>query len=477
MLIGRKEQQTLLKEALTSYKSEFIVVYGRRRVGKTFLIKSTLGEYFDFELTGTQDGSRKDQLANFTDKLSEYNFGNIGIEKPKNWRTAFSLLKKYLKTLDKDKKKVVFFDELPWLATHKSKFLGSLGYFWNDWAAYNNVLLIVCGSAASWMIKHVLNNKGGLHNRATQYIPLQPFTLRETAELLKAKKIKANYYQVVQVYMALGGIPYYLELLKANQSIAQNIDRLCFDENGFLRGEFDRLFKSLFEKSEKHVAVVKALASKWQGMTRTEIAKATGLSNSGSLTRTLKELEKSAFIQSYFPFSKKKKGSLFRLTDNFSLFYFKMISNRSLQNQKGMFLKLFTDQSFRVWCGYAFENVCLIHYRQIAKALGITAILHEFSSFQFSGNADYPGIQIDLLIDRADAVINLCEVKFYNAPYRLTSNYKNTLLDRANVFAALTKSKKSILTTLVTTYGLVNADEHLDVIQNVVTLEDLFQEV
>lgn len=475
MLIGRTEQKSILKEAMTSPKSEFVVVYGRRRVGKTFLIKTTLADDIDFEMTGIQDGALSDQLTTFVEKLGEKGFGNIHSPKPENWRAAFSLLKQYLQTLGQEKKKVLFFDELPWISTHKSNFLGMLGYFWNDWAIYNNVMLVVCGSAASWMIKNVLNNKGGLHNRATQYIPLQPFNLSETAAFLQAKKIKATPYQIVQLYMALGGVPYYLELLKANQSIPQNIDRLCFDANGFLRDEFDRLFKSLFEKSDHHVTIVKALASKWKGLTRKEIAETTGLSNSGTLTKTLDELEKSAFIQTYFPFQKKKKGSLFRLTDNFSLFYLKLISDRGLRNQKGAFLKVFTSQKFKIWCGYAFENTCFTHAEQIVKALGISGILHEISSFQFLGNATFPGIQIDLLIDRADGVINLCEIKFSNATFKLTPTYKNTLRERTDTFAAVSKTKKTVFTTLITTYGLANADEHLDVIQNVLTLDTLFK--
>lgn len=473
LVIGRDTQKTIFEEALTSPKSEFMVVYGRRRVGKTFLIKNVLGNRIDFEMIGIQNGDINDQLQNFANKLFEFSDEEIAV--PKNWMNAFSQLKKYLSKLNTNKKKVIFLDELPWIDTHKSKFLGMLGHFWNDWAMYNNVFLVVCGSAASWMIKNVLNNKGSLHNRITQYMPLQPFTLQETEQFLKVRNIKANRYQVVQLYMTLGGIPYYLDLLKPSQSIPQNIDRLCFDVNGFLRSEFGRLYKSLFEKAENHIAVVKALASKWKGLTRNEIVKLTGLNDGGSLSRILDELEKSAFIQRYYPFEKKKKGSLYRLTDNFSLFYLKLMAQKGLNNQKDVFLKLFTDPKFRVWSGYAFENTCFIHYRQIAKALGISAIFHEFSSFQFSGNETYDGIQIDLLIDRADGVINLCEIKFSNNDYKLTPNYKKQLRERADTFTAITKTRKSIFTTLITTYGLKNEQTHLDVIQNVLTLDDLFE--
>ncbi|MEM9886026.1 MAG: ATP-binding protein [Bacteroidota bacterium] len=474
-VIGRVAQKQLFKEALDSPKSEFFVVYGRRRVGKTFLIKNVLGNRINFEMIGIQNGDLSDQLQNFANKLSE--FGAETVERPKSWMQAFSLLRQYLNGIHQERKKIIFLDELPWMDTHKSKFLGMLGHFWNDWALYNNVLLVVCGSAASWMIKNVLNNKGGLHNRATQYLPLQPFTLLETEHFLQARNIKANRYQVVQIYMALGGIPYYLDLLKANQSIPQNIDRLCFERNGFLRDEFDRLYKSLFDKAENHIAVVKALAAKWKGLSRKEIVQYTGLSNGGSLTRILVELEKSAFIQPYYPFGKKKKGSLYRLTDNFSLFYLKLMAQKGLNNQKEVFLKLFTNPKFKIWCGYAFENTCFIHYQQIAKSLGISSIFHEFSSFQFRGDETYDGIQIDLLIDRADSVINLCEVKFTNADFKLTSAYKKQLQERADVFSSITQTRKSVFTTLITTYGLSKANLHTDVVQNVLTLDDLFRSV
>lgn len=475
LVIGRAEQKNLFKEALTTKRSELIVIYGRYRVGKTFLIKNVLGKRIHFEMTGIQNGNLKDQLQNFADKLSE--FSDEEVKRPKSWMAAFSLLKKYLSKLKTRQKKVIFLDELPWIATHKSKFLGMLGHFWNDWAMYNNILLVVCGSAASWMIKNVLNDKGSLHNRATRYMPLQPFTLLETEQFLQAKKMKVNRYQVVQLYMALGGIPYYLDLLKVNESIPQNIDRLCFDINGFLRNEFERLYQSLFEKAEHHIAVVKALASKWKGLTRKEIATLTGLNNSGSLSRILEELEKSAFIQPFVPFGKKKKGSLYRLIDNFSLFYLKMIAQRGLRNQKNVFLQLFSHQKFNVWSGYAFENICFTHYRQIAKALGISAIFHEFSSFQFTGNDTYAGIQIDLLIDRADGIIHLCEVKFANADYVLSPTYKKTLRERARTFSAITQSRKAIFIALLTTYGLRNQSAHMDVVQHILTLDDLFQSI
>jgi uncharacterized protein len=143
-------------------------------VGKTFLIKNTLGQHLDFEMTGIQDGDLKDQLQNFADEITE--FSKEGVTRPTSWMQAFSLLRTYLSKRRNGKKRVIFLDELPWMDTNKSKFLGMLGHFWNDWAVHNNLLLVVCCSAASWMIKNVLDHQGGLHNRATQYISLLPFT-------------------------------------------------------------------------------------------------------------------------------------------------------------------------------------------------------------------------------------------------------------------------------------------------------------
>lgn len=477
MIIGRKKEISILNESLNSSKSEMIVVYGRRRVGKTFLIKHALGEKIDFEMTGVKGGSFQDQLEIFTEKLSEKGFGTLADEKPKSWLKAFSLLKRYLKERKGKGRKVIFLDELSWIATPKSKFLGMLGHFWNDWALYNNVFLILCGSAASWMIDKVINDKGGLHNRATQYLPIRPFTLNETEQFFKARKMKANRYEITQAYMVLGGIPFYLDLLKSKESIPQNIDRLCFDDSGFLKNEFDRVFQSLFDKPENHIAIVKALGAKWKGLTRQELAKATKIPNGGGLTRILNELEKSAFIKTYYPFGKKKKGKLFRLTDNFALFHLRFIANKKLSNQRGVFLKLFKQSDFKAWTGYAFENICMTHLHQIAKALRIEYILHEFTSFRFVGNEKLKGIQIDLLVEREDRVINLFEIKFSNKAYRLAPDYKLKLEERSETFAKVTKTKKSIFTAIITTFGLENKADQSDVVQHVITFEDLFATV
>jgi len=474
MLIGRDAQKQEFKDALLSKRSELMVVYGRRRVGKTFLIREVLKKDIDFYMTGIHEATLEDQLENFADKLASYGYDGLRLQSPTSWKQAFDQLKTYLSSSRKRKKKVIFLDELPWMATARSKFLSMLGHFWNDWAESNNVLLVLCGSAASWMVNNVINNKGGLHNRVTRYMKLDPFSLNETERFLKAKNIQANRYQIVQLYMVLGGIPFYLELLRADQSIPQNIDRLCFDTNGPLKEEFDRIYTSLFFNADSHIAIIRALSTKWKGMTRNEIADHSGLANGGSLTRTLNELEKSAFIMTWSPLQRKKKGTLYRLTDNFSLFYLKIMSNPKLDNQKGAYLKLFTQPTYRSWTGYAFENICMLHQPQISQGIGIQAIAHKYSSFQFSGNDDYPGMQVDLVIDRADGIVNLCEMKYANANFVLTNDYKQKLQQRAANFIMVTESKKAVMTTLVTTYGMDNKELHLDAIQQILTFDTLF---
>ena len=474
MLIGRENEIKIFKHSLSSRKSDMILVYGRRRVGKTFMIKKVLDRKIDFEMTGIQKGYLKDQLKNFAQKLSEYAYDGLEIKPPKNWMEAFQMVKNYL-SKKKKKKKVIFLDELPWMASHRSKFIPMLGHFWNDWAVHNNVLLVVCGSAASWMIDNVLNNKGSLHNRITEYISLQPFTLYETELYLKHKKIKANRYQILQLYMVCGGIPFYLDLMKPDQSIAQNIDRLCFSPNGFLVDEFERVFHSLFDKADNHISIIKALATKWTGISREEIVKSSGLSNGGGLTRILAELEKSAFIQSYQPYNKKKKTTLYRLIDNYSLFNLQFVEKHKLSKQKNTFLQIFNTPKYNVWTGYSFENICLIHHYQLSKALGISQIQHSFSSYRYRGDDSTRGMQIDLLIDRADGIINLCEMKFSSTKYKLNSTDRNKWNERANNFTKVTKTHKTIFTILVTTYGLYNPKEQTDTVQNIVTIDDLFE--
>lgn len=473
-IIGRTEETEILRTALVSEQPEFIALVGRRRVGKTFLVKHIYQHRINFELTGLQHTSKSEQLQNFVFAIRNF-FPDFDItKKPKNWLDAFFMLSKALDEQDKQDKMVVFLDELPWLGTKRSGFLTGLSWFWNSWAINQHLVLVVCGSAASWMIDKVVNDKGGLHNRITGLISLYPFTLGETETFLNAKHIFLNKYQITQLYLTMGGIPMYLNQIRPHLSAVQNIQAICFKRNGYLRNEFDRLFASLFDNYEKHIQLIRALASKKIGMTRQQIIDKTKFQNGGMLTKWLNELHQSGFIEIYAGYGKKKRLSLYRLADPYSLFYLTFIEPLGV-NAKTDFTKLSDLPNYKAWSGYAFENICLAHIDQIRKALGISGIFTTISSFIAKPTDGLSGAQIDLIIDRSDHSINLCEIKFSQSDYKVTKKDVTNLENKKQVFQYHTKTKKHIFVSLITTYGVVNNAHRLNHINQVVTLANLFE--
>lgn len=450
MIIGRENEIAILNEKLVSKKSEFVALYGRRRVGKTFLIRNLFEGKFTFRLTGLSKATLSEQLINFNTALKDQYPKNRFITST-NWLEAFQQIGKVIEK-SKQKKKIIFIDELPWFDTANSKFVKALEHFWNSYAsARKDILLIVCGSSASWMINKLINNKGGLHNRVTERIKIEPFTLQECTDLLKHKKIKLDQYHLLQLYMVLGGIPFYWEAVKKGLSAPQNINKLCFEPNGLLTKEFNNLFQSLFAKAERHEAIIAALAKKSKGLTREEISTASKLANGGGLTRLLNELEESGFIRRYNPFGKQLRNSLYQLSDFFSLFHIRFMS-RQKNVGKNHWLQLIDHPTHRAWSGYAFEQVCLAHIPQITKALGISGIGIEISSWKSSTTAN--GAQIDLIIDRRDQVVNLCEMKFALSPFVIDKKYDAELRNKVSAFRSETKTNKALFTTMITTYGL-----------------------
>ncbi len=475
IVIGRTTQKQELKEALASNKPEMIALVGRRRVGKTYLVNQTYGEAIDFEITGLQYGNKREQLENFSLRMGKH-FPDYELTAiPKSWLKAFDHLTLALESLDKKGKMLVFLDELPWLATRKSGFLTGLSYFWNSWAAKQNVVVVICGSAASWMIKKVINDRGGLHNRVTRLLYLYPFTLAETEAYCQARNIKLSRYQILQLYMVMGGIPMYLDQIKTGLSAIQNIQNICFAPTGYLRNEFERLFASLFSDYKKHITIIRALATKRKGLTRTEIIKITKLTNSGKLTDILFELETSGFITIYSGYGKKTKESLYRLTDAYSLFYLTFLEPLG-KNAQLDFTKLSDLPLWKTWSGYTFENICLIHINQIRKALSIAGMTSSIASFIARPKDGLSGTQIDLLIDRSDQSINLCEIKFSIEDYILTKKDVDNIQTKKQVFRYHTKTKKHLFATIITTMGVVENKHKLNVIDQVVTLDELFLE-
>ena len=470
--VGRTKELGLLAQIDQSYQSEFIAVYGRRRVGKTLLIRHHYKNRIAFQLTAlARTSSTEDQLLNFHLTFDELANAKKFDDPPKNWLYAFHRLKAYLSSLQTDKK-VVFIDELPWLDTEESNFIQALEHFWNSWAsARNDIILVVCGSAASWMINKLINNHGGLHNRITARIQLYPFDLKETEELLKIKNPTIDRYQIIQLYMVMGGIPFYLSGVNTAESATQSIDRLCFSQNGLLRLEFNNLYSALFKNAEQHIKIVRALATKAKGLTRSKIIQITKLSNGGGTTKILEELEQSGFIRRYTSFEKQKKNSLFQLVDFYTLFYLRFIEpSNPLDNN--IWLTAIDHPRYRAWSGYAYEQICLYHTQAIKKALGILGIQAQI--FSWRSNKDKDNAQIDLIIDRRDHVINICEIKFATAPYLITKSYAANLRNKIAVFKEETGTRKAIYLTLITTYGLKNNTYLHSLIQNDLTMDIFF---
>ncbi len=475
MLIGRENEQAILKKALNSNEAEMVAVIGRRRVGKTFLIKSVYADFIQFQMAGIQHATIERQLENFAYRLSLVAQKEEPIETPPNWFRAFTTLINYLRTLQLKEKYVVFFDEVPWMAPHKSDFIQSLSFFWNSWAVDQNIVVVICGSAASWMVQKVVNHTGGLHNRITRRINLKPFTLFETEHYFQSRKIPLNRYHIVQIYMALGGVPHYLKEIEAGKSAIQNINDVCFSDAGLLRDEFSNLYSALFDHADKHVAIIRALATKRQGMTREEVTKISKVKNGGTLTKVLQELEQSGFISVYRSYGKKKKDKLYRLTDEYSLFYLYFIE-KNIYGGNDTWHHLSQTQQYKIWSGYTFESICLKHLPQIKKALSIGGVHAISSSFLKKGTATEKGTQIDLLLDRKDQVINLFEIKFYQKEFVMTKAYAKTLAEKKDMFQTTTKTNKLLFWTFIAPFGLKHNQYSLELIYNVLTLDALFGE-
>ncbi|MEX1002061.1 MAG: ATP-binding protein [Crocinitomicaceae bacterium] len=464
MLIGRKEPIKKMRELLNSRKSEFLAVTGRRRVGKTYLIDEVYKEHLCFRMTGIQDATIDQQLFNFQQKITEYSELNI-FTTPSNWQEAFLILKSYLKTLKKDKKRVIFIDELPWVATARSGFLQLLAHLWNDYLSKEkHFILVVCGSSTSWIVDHVMNDTGGLHNRITESINLPVFNIQEAGELLKCNGIHLTAQELTKTYMILGGIPFYLEQLRKGENSTTAIERLCFSPTGILRDEYNHLFKALFKNPEHHETMIEALANAAEGLTHHQIIENTDIPDGGTYNRTKEDLMLSGFIEERIPFGHKKKEAIYKLVDEFSIFYHRFMKNNR-KYTKGMWNQLAAKQTYKIWQGFAFESFCYKHIQQIKDALGIGAVYTEISILRIAGDESSKGFQIDLIIDRADNTINLCEMKFYDAKFKINKSYAMRLAQRKQDFIEHTQTKKQVFTTLISTYGISQnkyAQAHLD---------------
>ena len=480
LFIGREKEQQQLKEYINSDQSEFIAVYGRRRVGKTFLIQKVIGNEYAFYVAGMNQVSMSTQLKNFMQGIQK-NCPKVPVVK--TWLDAFMALESYLESLPEGNK-VVFIDEMPWMDTPRSNFISGLEHFWNSWASWrDDIKLIVCGSATSWIINNLIRNHGGLHNRVTHKIPLKPFTLKECQMYFEARGFRLSTKQIAECYMVLGGVPFYLSKMNKGESVAQNIDRLVFSEEGELHDEFQSLYNSLYKNAANHIRIVTALATKGKGLTRKEILEKTKLPDNGKISMMLEELESCGFIRSYEPFVKVNSNSpilssgnrknadvLYQLVDSFTLFYFQVMSKANAHDAN-YWSNNQNTHVYSTWSGLSFEMLCLNHFEQIKKALGISGITANV--YSWFGKGSQRSAQIDMLIDRADNTINICEMKFWNRPYSMTAQDEDDIERKVSTFIEATKTDKNVIVTMITSKG-VERNEYSECVQRELTLDELF---
>lgn len=478
-IIGRRREQEDLLSLYRSKKSEFAAIYGRRRIGKTFLINNVFEEQFAFKHTGLSpyDGNNKISMA---DQLQAFHYSLLrfgkdeGSPAPKNWLEAFYQLEKLLTAKADGKKQVVFIDELPWMDTPKSKFIPAFESFYNGWAgARDDIFLIICGSSSSWIIKNIINNKGGLYDRLTCQMKLLPFTLKETEEFLRFKEVEMERYDIVRAYMAFGGIPYYLGYVRPGLSIEQSIDEAVFRENAPLKGEFERLFNTLFTHSDKYIKIVRMLSGRNYGFTRAEISQKTGISVGGGLTVCLEKLAEADFVEAYRPVFSATREDYYRLKDCFCIFWLRFVDGKTGKDSH-FWQNNSAAKKIVSWQGIAFEHICMSHLESIRRSLGISGIDTTASNMVILPEKAGEGAQIDLVIKRSDGHVNLCEMKFYSSEASIDQKENLKLRNRKDAFRQRYKVRGTVFLTLVTTFGL-KYGTYSSIYSNVLTLEDLFQ--
>ena len=475
-MIGRAREEKELNELYDSGRAELIAIYGRRRVGKTYLVDEVFSGRITFRHAGLSPadedakGLLQAQLSHFYNSLDLH--GMEPQEKPKSWLDAFLLLEKFLQRIDDGSRQLVFLDELPWLDSPRSGFLRAFEGFWNTWGCHRkNLMVIVCGSANSWVLDRLINNHGGLYGRVTHEIKLSAFTLGECEEFFRSKHVPFSRYDITQSYMIFGGIPYYLGYIDKNLSLAQNVDRLFFSRSGVLRNEYERLFESVFTNPTAIRAIVRLLYTRNAGFTRREISEKLGVTDGGTLSKNLNALLSSDFVVKYVPFGLSKREEHYKLVDPFCLFYLHFVQNQAKANEM-FWQQNVTAQPVVTWRGFAFENVCFNHVDQIKGALGVSGVISSSSAWSKKGG-DEEGLQIDLLIQRADNVVNMCEMKFTSEDFSVDKRYYRTLLSRMERVQEMVSPKTSIHSTLITTFGL-KRNEYSGAFSSVVTMDDLF---
>lgn len=475
--IGREREVLLLNEYLDSGQSEFIAVYGRRRIGKTFLIQHVIGSDYAFYAAGMNGVSMRMQITNFMQGIRR---DNPDVPIAKSWLEAFMALENHIELLPEGRK-VIFIDEMPWMDTPRSNFISGLEHFWNSWASWrNDIKLIVCGSATSWIINNLIKNRGGLHNRVTHKIALKPFTLRECQQYFEANGFRLSTKQIAECYMVLGGVPFYLSKMDKRQSVSQNIDRLLFADDGELHDEFQSLYNSLYKNASEHIKIVTALATRGKGLTRQEIIDRAKMPDNGKFSLMMEELQSCGFIRSYEPFKGRESRrsssvrinpcTIYQLVDPFTLFYFQVMRKANAHDEN-YWTNNQNSHTYSTWAGLSFEMLCLNHFEQIKQVLGISGI--NANVFSWFGRGQQRSAQIDMLIDRADRTINVCEMKYYNRPYSMTALDEEDIERKVSALIESTGTDKNVIVTMISAKGIEH-NEYSECIQRELKLDDLF---
>lgn len=481
-ILGREKEKEILDAVWNSKEAEFVAIYGRRRVGKTYLIRHYFSQKgFYLEASGAKDKPLRNQLENFTKALSKTFFRGAPLAIPTTWDAAFDLLTQELEKIPKPEKAIIFLDELPWMATKRSGLLQSLDYHWNlHWSKLTNVVFIVCGSAASWMLEKLIYAKGGLHKRITRKILLEPYKLKETLLFLQSRGINYNQKQVLDLYMAIGGIPFYLKGVEKGLSAAQNIDSLCFAKNGLLYDEFNNLFHALFEQGDINLAIVRQIAKHGNRMSREQLIEEVGFPSGGTLNKRLHELEAAGFIQSFLPYGRLKRDHFYRVIDEFTLFHLRWIepylASKMMHDELGYWQNMIKTPAVSSWAGYAFETICLKHVGQIRQALKLGQVACRIGNWQYipkKGSSE-EGVQIDLLFDREDGVITLCEIKYSEHPFVIDKAYAKKLMQKSETFEKKMNTSKQIFIAFITTNGVKHSLWSDELVTQQVTLKDLY---
>ena len=474
MFVSREEELKKLNLLTKRKKSSFLAIYGRRRVGKTETVRyfCDRNKLTKVEFSGRVDQNKKQQIKAFVSKLKRV-YGVVNDEPVVDWNDAFYLLMDYLEILNRKEKVVVFIDELPWIDTAKSGFLGELAEFWNSFCTQrDNIILIVCGSSASYMMKKVIHNRGALHGRLTDIMPMEQFDLNASKKMLELQGCRYSDKSIVDTYMVLGGVAKYLESLECSLTPTQAIDSLCFKKNALLKYEYEALFSSLFNNSKTHYSIMNALSSKWIGHTQKELSVLAGVSMV-YIKKPLEELRASGFISATTKFNQKKRDILYRATDCFSYFH-----NKWMDGKKNAWNTIVNSQSYKSWTGFAFENICHMHSEHIKKILGISGVETESHYWNYISNSkEKKGVQIDMMIEHTNGSrnIDIIECKYYNQPFTITKAYKEELLQKIETFNEQTKYRYNIRLIFITSLGMVRNEYYNEVVSLDISLGDIIK--